>query len=265
MPQRATLSFNVSNPLGAADLLLHGEKRLRGWGQTVFADPTLLYVRGYDALAGRYKYEVNQRFGNTNPAFNTFRLPVTLTMMLRYDIAPTRERQVLTQALDRGRRTSGTKAAEALIKAQFSSAGIPNPLATMLRDQDTLKLTASQADSLASMNRRFIVRIDSIWAPVAKELAALPDRFSHDLAYDRYKAAREASIDLLITVAPTVKQLLTKEQLRKLPAFVASALDKRYLSNIRSGTAGGGGGMQIPGGGITAGGLGGGQTMIMRQ
>ena len=31
--------------------------------------------------------EVNQRFGNTNPAFNTFRTPVTLTMMLRYDIA----------------------------------------------------------------------------------------------------------------------------------------------------------------------------------
>ena len=265
MPQRATLSFNVSNPLGAADLILHGEKRLRGWGQTVFADPTLLYVRGYDAIAGRYKYEVNQRFGNTNPAFNTFRVPVTLTMMLRYDIAPTRERQVLTQALDRGRRTSGTKAAEALIKAQFSSAGIPNPLATMLRDQDTLKLTALQADSLASMNRRFIVRIDSIWAPVAKELAALPDRFSHDLAYDRYKAAREASIDLLLTVAPTVKKLLTKEQLRKLPAFVASALDKRYLSNIRSGTAGGGGGMQIPGGGITAGGFGGGASMIMRQ
>ncbi len=264
MPQRATLSFYVSNPLGAADLLLHGENKLKGWGQTVFADPSLLYVRGFDPASGRYTYEVNQRFGNTNPAFNTFRTPVTLTMMLRYDIAPTRERQVLTQALDRGRRTTGTKAVEPMIKAQFSSAGIPNPLATILRDQDTLKLSASQADSLASMNRRFIVRIDSIWAPVAKEFAALPDRYSHDLVYDRYRAAREASIDLLITFAPTVKQLLTRDQQRKLPSFVASALDKRYLSNIRSGTAGGGGGMQIPGGGmVMSGGMG--QTIIMRQ
>ena len=239
MPQRATLSFNISNPLGAADLMLHGENRLRGWGQAVFADPSLLYVRGFDPVTGRYKYEVNQRFGNTNPAFNTFRVPVTLTMMLRYDIAPTRERQVLTQSLDRGRRTSGNKAVEAMVKAQFSSAGIPNPLATILRDQDTLKLSATQADSLASLNRRFVVRIDSIWAPVARRLAALPDQYSHDDAYAQYKDAREASIDLLISVAPTVKALLTREQRRKLPGFVASALDKRYLSNIRSGTAGG--------------------------
>ena len=241
MPQRATLSFNISNPLGAADLMLHGENKRKGWGQTVFADPTLLYVRGFDPATGRYKYEVNQRFGNTNPAFNTLRTPVTLTMMLRYDIAPTRERQVLTQSLDRGRRTNGIKTIESMVKAQFSSAGIPNPLATILRDQDTLKLSASQADSLASLNRRFIVRIDSIWAPVAKRLAALPDNYSHDEAYAQYKDAREASIDLLISVAPTVKALLTREQRRKLPTFVASALDKRYLSNIRSGTAGGGG------------------------
>jgi hypothetical protein len=266
MPQRATLSFSVVNPLGAADLMLHGENHLRGWGQTTFADPTLLYVRGFDPTSGRYKYEVNQRFGNTNPAFNAFRTPVTIQMLLRYDIAPTRERQVLTQSLDRGRRTTGTKAVEPMIKAQFSSAGIPNPVATILRDQDTLKLSAAQADSLASLNRRFIVRIDSIWAPVAKDFAALPDTYSHDEAYARYRTAREASIDLLLTVAPTVKALLTKEQLRKLPSYVASALDKRYLSSIRSGTAGGGGaaipvgpGMMMTGGG------GGSQTIIMRQ
>ncbi len=266
MPQRATLSFSVVNPLGAADLMLHGENHLRGWGQTTFADPTLLYVRGFDPTSGRYKYEVNQRFGNTNPAFNAFRTPVTIQMLLRYDIAPTRERQVLTQSLDRGRRTTGTKAVEPMIKAQFSSAGIPNPVATILRDQDTLKLSAAQADSLASLNRRFIVRIDSIWAPVAKDFAALPDTYSHDEAYARYRTAREASIDLLLTVAPTVKALLTKEQLRKLPSYVASALDKRYLSSIRSGTAGGGG-AAIPGGPgmMMTGGGGGSQTIIMRQ
>ena len=33
MPQRANLSFQISNPLGAADVLLHGEDHLHGWGQ----------------------------------------------------------------------------------------------------------------------------------------------------------------------------------------------------------------------------------------
>ena len=39
LPQRATLSFQVNNPLGAADLLLHGSKNLRGWGQPAHARP----------------------------------------------------------------------------------------------------------------------------------------------------------------------------------------------------------------------------------
>jgi hypothetical protein len=62
--------------------------------------------------------------------------------------------------------------------------------------------------------------------------------------------------------------VLTKEQWRKLPPFVASALDDRYLKSIRSGTAGGGGGGMMMGGmgGMTVMGGGGGMTqIIMRQ
>ena len=68
MPQRATLSFQVCNPLGAADLLLHGDGKLRGWGQFAFPDPNLLVVRGFDPQTQRYTYDVNQRFGSTRPA-----------------------------------------------------------------------------------------------------------------------------------------------------------------------------------------------------
>ena len=86
MPQRATLSFSVSNPLGAADLLLHGQSKLHGWGQQTFVDPTLMYVRGFDNVAQRFRYEVNPRFGSANPQFNAFRNPVTLTMQVRVDV-----------------------------------------------------------------------------------------------------------------------------------------------------------------------------------
>jgi hypothetical protein len=103
---------------------------------------------------------------------------------------------------------------------------------------------------------------------VAKQFTALPDNYDRDAVYARYQRAREASIDLLLVAAPRVKALLTKDQIRKLPDYIASALNKRYLTNIRSGTAGGGGGMMIPGGGamVMSGGMGGGATtMIMRQ
>jgi Carboxypeptidase regulatory-like domain len=276
MPQRATLSLQVGNPLGAADLLLHGNDHLRGWGQFSFPDATLLAVRGFDPQTERYTYEVNQRFGATLPALTTIRAPVTVTAMMRFDLGPTRERQMLTQQLDRGRSRRGQKAPEPMLRAMYGNGGIMNPLATILRQADTLQLTGPQADSIATLNRSYVIHLDSIWSPVAKYLAELPDKYNRDEAYSRYQRAREASVDMLIRVAPAIKGLLTPDQRRKLPSFVASYLDTRYLASIRSGTAGGMGGMmfgglggggfgniRIEGGG--GGGGGGGQVIIIRN
>ena len=263
LPQRATLSLSVNNPLGAVDQVLHGSGNLRGWGQSPFPDQTLLYVRGFDPVSKAYRYEVNPRFGSTNPQFSQFRQPVTLTMSLRVDVGPSRERQTLTQQLDRGRTRDGQKLTEPMIKAMYGSGGVLNPMAQLLRQSDTLELTGVQADSLASMNRRYTVRLDSIWSGVAKELAALPVDYDQREAYDRYKRAREASVDMLIALAPTINALLSDQQHRKLPALVASHLDPRYLAGIRSGTAGNtGGGVFMPG--MMMGGGGGGDRIIIR-
>lgn len=273
MPQRATLSFQLSNPLGAADLLVNGSNGLRGWGQNAMPDGQLLYVRGFDAsnpASPRFRYEVNGRFGATDPALNPFRVPVTLTAMLRFDVGPTRERQMLTQQLDRGRRTQGNKAPEMLLRAMFGSGGIPNPLATILREQDTLKLTSAQADSIATMNRQYVIRLDGIWSPLVREFSALPDDYDHDEVYHRYIVARRQTVDLLKALSPRVKDVLTAEQIRRLPAFIASYLDTRYLASIRNGTAGmgAGGGMGgfVPAGAQVFMGGGGGQRIeVIRQ
>ena len=271
MPQRATLSFQVGNPLGAADMLLHGNDKLRGWGQFAFPDPNLLAVRSFNPQTLRYTYDVNQRFGSTLPALTAVRAPVTVTAMMRFDLGPTRERQALTQQLDRGRTTRGTKAPEPMIKAIYGSGGgIVNPLSTILRQADTLGLTGAQADSIATLNRWYVIHLDSIWSPVAKYLASLPDNYNRDEAYHRYKRAREASVDMLIKLAPDIKRLLKPEQRRKLPALVSSYLDTRYLASIRSGTAGGEGGPMmrggfVPFGGGQRGGGGGNEVIIIRN
>ncbi|MEP7347700.1 MAG: hypothetical protein ABI877_20690, partial [Gemmatimonadaceae bacterium] len=266
MPQRATLSLAVSNPIGAADLLLHGNNNLRGWGQQAFPDQSLIFVRGFDVATQRYRYDVNQRFGSANPAFSTFRAPVTVTAMLRFDLGPTRERQSLTQQLNLGRRTEGNKIPESMLRAIYSNGGLINPMATILRQSDTLQLTGPQADSLATMNRWYVIRLDSLWTPVAKYLAELPKDFDQGDAYAHYRKARQASVDLLRHLAGNVRGLLTEEQRRKLPPLVTSYLDPRYLAAIRSGTAGAGGGGLFPGGPIAlpAGGGGGGAVTIVR-
>jgi hypothetical protein len=273
MPQRATLSFQLSNPLGAADLIMHGSGNLHGWGQPIVPDNQLLYVRGFNPQTRAYTYEVNQRFGSNNQSFGAFRNPVTLTAMMRFDIGPTREKQLLTQQLDRGRRTQGTKAPEVMLKALYGNGGIPNPIATILRSQDSLKLTGPQADSLATLNRQYTIRNDALWSPLARYFADLPNGYDRDLAYDKYMSARRSTIDLLTSLAPDIRGLLTSEQRRKLPTFIASYLDPRYLASIRAGTAtftgGFGGGPTFVGGGdVFVAGVGGGggeRTIIIRQ
>jgi hypothetical protein len=238
MPQRTSISFSVANPLAAADLLFHGENRLHGWGQNAVPDDRLLFVRGFDPQAKQFSYQVNQRFGGTSQAVSAARIPVTLTALVRVDLGPSREKQTLTRTLDLGRSTPGVKATAPEIKGSFGTAGLINPMAAMLRASDLLHLTGRQADSLATMNRWYVVRLDSIWSPLAKQYAALPESYDHGAAYGRYVRAREASVDLLMRLTPSINTLMTPEQIRKLPDLVRAFLDRRYLAAVRAGTQG---------------------------
>ena len=266
LPQRATLSLQVANPLGALDLLLHGENHLHGWGQTPTPDPRLLIVRGFDPTADRFIYDVNPRFGSTSQAVSAVRNPVAITLSLQLDLGPTRERQNLTQTLDRGRTRAGTKMPGTFLRAMYGSGGIINPIATILGQADSLHLTGPQADSLATLNRWYVTRLDSVWTPVIRRYVALPDHYDRNEVYDRYRKAREASVDLLVAAAPAIRSLLTAAQLRRLPDLITAYLDPRYLAAIRSGTSGAPGGVFAPGsgvpGGVFGGPMGGGAVII---
>jgi len=264
IPQRATLSLQVGNPLGAFDLLLHGEGHLRGWGQAPTPDPRLLVVRGFDSTARRFRYDVNPRFGATSQAVSAVRNPVVVTLALRIDLGPSRERQYLTQTLDRGRTLTGARPSPMFLRSMYGSAGIINPMATILARADSLQLTGTQADSLATLNWWYVNRLDSIWTPVIQRWVALPDRYDQGEVYERYRASREASVDLLIAAAPAIRSLLTASQWRKLPPLIAAYLDPRYLAAVRSGTSGTPGGVFAPGSGVPSGMLGGAAVYIGR-
>lgn len=201
-------------------------------------DRTLLLVRGFDPVTHRFRYDVNPRFGSTNPQFSAFRQPVGLTLVVRVDVGPSREQQTITRELDQGRRTPGTRLSEAVLQGRYGSGGVINPMAQLLRQSDSLGLNGRQADSIASMNVRYIATLDSIWRTTAAHLAALPQDYDRGDAYGVYRRARESSVDLLLELAPRVMALLTAEQRRALPPLVASHLDRRYLQGIRSGTSG---------------------------
>jgi hypothetical protein len=256
LPQRANITLQVSNPLGGIDRLLHGEDNLKGWGQVIIPESQLLFARGFDRATNAFKYEVNERFGSTRPAQTTFRQPVAVTALVSFDVGPTRERQQLLQQLDRGRTRPGNKPSLQQLRGTVS-AGLINPMQQILVQSDSLGLTRQQADSLATLNRWYVLSSDKVWLPIARELADLPDRYNHDRAFAMYRRGREQSVDMLLKIVPEIKSLLTPDQYRKLPAQLAAFMDARTLRALRSGTAGAGGGMGGMGGMGGFGGFGG--------
>jgi hypothetical protein len=237
LPKRATLSVTVLNPLGVADLVLHGSSGLRGWGQAIPPDENLLFVRGFDATTHRFLYDVNQRFGSTRPRESADRALPFVSLGVSIDVGVPKERQVLTQRLDAGRSRPGEPANAESMK-NLGTRTIPNPMAMVLTQQAALGLTRAQADSLASLSRKFSVVADSVWTPVASYLVGLPATYSRGEAYARYVSARERTVDYLLTLVPLAKDVLTPAQRRRLPSQISNYLDRRVLEFLRSSSAG---------------------------
>jgi hypothetical protein len=239
LPKRATISLQLLNPLGLADLAMHGTKDIRGWGQRIPPDQNLLFVRGFDPVTREYKYDVNQRFGSTRPSESTTHTLPFISLGVSIDIGVPRERQFLTQRLDVGRRYPGDRANAETMKSLGTSA-IPNPMAMILTQQAELHLTRAQADSLATLSHSFSVFADSVWTPVAGYLVELPERYSQGEAYNRYVSARERTVDYLLTLVPNANSVLTDAQRRRLPLQISNYLDRRVLKFLRSSTLGDG-------------------------
>jgi hypothetical protein len=237
LPKRATVTLTISNPIALADLAVHGSGDLRGWGQNVPPDQNLLVVRGFDPVSRRYRYDVNQRFGSTRPQQSTTAQLPFVSFGVSIDVGVPRERQLLTQYLDIGRRDDRDRLAAAQF-ANFGKSSIPNPMGMILLQSDSLRLTRAQADSIADLAKDFGSFADSLWLPVGQYFAGLPASYSTADAFARYADARAKTVDHLITLVPVVKEILTPAQERRLPPVLANYLDVRVLKFLRTSTVG---------------------------
>jgi hypothetical protein len=79
--RRMTVSFDVQNVLTGLDAALHGRDNARGWGEGQRAENILLNVRGFDRETLKFRYEVNESFGQarrgTNAARNAFTVNIS--------------------------------------------------------------------------------------------------------------------------------------------------------------------------------------------
>ena len=161
---RMQATLNLANPLGGLDQLLHGSDKLHGWGSTPLVDGTLYQVRGFDPATRQFVYQVNPRFGSTNPSTSTLRSPFRITLDIRYDYGRNGEEQRLDLNLRIKPPLVGTRASADTIKTRYLRSGFTDLYAVMLRFADSLALTRAQMEQIQGEQKVLLAKADTIYA-----------------------------------------------------------------------------------------------------
>jgi hypothetical protein len=129
----------------------------------------------------------------------------------------------------------------------------------ILRSADSLHLTGAQADSIATLNRAYMIRLNAIWSPVSSYYLSHPPAVNETPLNEEVRRAPRASIDELLRIVPRIQAVLTPEQRRVLPQRIASYLDAQTLEAIAAGRTSDPGGILLSDGGSLGGARGGGR------
>ncbi len=224
-------ALSIANPLTGLDAVVH-HGQLEGWGQPAFPDPTLLYVRGFNAQTNSYIYAVNQRFGETRAALSIPTAPFQATLEMRINIGPQYESQMGKMAERQAKPLGKPALDERMVKARYSG-NFQQILSQLLQQKDSLGLTPTQIDSAGKLFAKFNVLSDSIFAPLSKFIVAAPRKGSdaevgHKLMLAQQKVQLPAA-DLL----DALRLLLTPAQIKKLRPPMSYQLDPGFIQFTR--------------------------------
>lgn len=215
---RVNAALSISNPLGGLDQLLHGNRRLRGWGTPAAPDPILFRVRGFDTAAAAFLYDVNGEFGSTARSNVALRVPFRVTLDVSIDIGKPVPVQQIEKWLSPGRSgRPGPRLTEEEIKQRYRR-NVRDPYAQILAQSDSLLLSRDQVDSLRSAQAGYNSRIDSIWTRLATYLSNLNDRFDGKEALQRAEAATDEAWEFTrADIQRALPNILDPIQLRLMP------------------------------------------------
>jgi beta-lactamase regulating signal transducer with metallopeptidase domain len=114
---------------------------------------------------------------------------------------------------------------------RFGAGGVVNPMMMLLRDADSLKLTSAQADSIATLNRHYMIELNRIWTPVSSFYVSRADSTAPALPPPGSDPTR-ATIQALNDAVRDADGVLSEEQRSRLAPNVAPYLDPHALSTL---------------------------------
>ncbi len=215
--RRLRVSVRASNVTAGLDYLLHGPSGLRGWGQLPFADATLLRVRGFDADAAAYRYEVNPRFGEVLGARGFLRTPATVTLQARFTLGADPAYQSFARTVAALGRASPERVRARLGQSIFNApvqALAANATAPLGLTPDQVVRLAAAGDSLRDPVERVVHDLgDALRVPPATRSAAHRARIE--------ELSREG-MSLVARGQEAVRAVLSPEQWGALPASLTA-------------------------------------------
>jgi hypothetical protein len=240
--RRLTLSLQLQNALVGIDQLLHGSDDMHGWGQPVVPDRTLLFVRGFDPVTSRFRYQVNEHFGVASGSNSAYRVPFQIGLQGRLSVGQDPRSQQVRQIFGGA---NGRAATREDYKARMQRL-VPNPFLTTISLNDSLKLalTPEQKTTLLSHSDSLAPRVDKLVTEIADMLAGAGSNPDPQVIFARMSGKTNEGRKLAEQAIGQLQATLTPEQWAKLPDSVKTVPTGRGLGG--GGGEGGGRGGQRP-------------------
>jgi hypothetical protein len=175
MPQRwggrVTPNIYLQNVLAGLDQAIHGSSSLRGWGSQIAPDATLLIPKGFDRDQKRFKYDVNPRFGQSRASRSLGRDPFRIVIDFSLNLSTNFDLQQLRRAVEPVKNPKGWERRSADSLASFYLSNTSSIHKLLLRESDSLFLSAAQIKSLKSADSVYSSRVRALYTPLGQFLA----------------------------------------------------------------------------------------------
>lgn len=220
LDDRLRLTLTTRNAMGA---LL----RVAGLSNTALAratrrsspDPTLLYVDGFDAGPRRFRYRVNQQFGDERDRRFAAPFQVQVGLEYRFGGPPRRSLARRLGLTSRGRTPASREAVRQRLRRLTD-----NPLARIVAMRDTLGLTDEQLAHIRTLADTLQHRADSVLAPLVDYVVEHGDANDRELQ-ERLGAVAPALRALMRAAVQRASGVLTAAQRAKLPPYMREMVE----------------------------------------
>jgi hypothetical protein len=208
---------------------------MHGWGQPIFPDRTLLFVRGFDPATNEFKYQVNEHFGVANGRNSAFRIPFQIGLQGRLTVGQDPARQQVRQIFSG---PNGEPPTRESYKARMARL-IPNPFVSTLDLDDSLKLalTAEQKTRLHTLSDSLAPKVDQLTSAIADMLMSAGSNPDPQVMFARLSGRTAEARKMAEKAIADLQATLTPEQWAKLPESVKTVPGGRGFSGGGEGGA----------------------------